>query len=1149
MKKLLYLALFFSTPSVLLAQTPGPYNNSAWGNTLNGNSSGSGGFVTIYSSLKSVDGGDFWAVKVNSSNPAIEDVNISAAMAQVPLSKRLKAKAGEPFTIDIHTAAFAATDFQNPSPGLNFWTADTSTVYFANSANESKPNGLGQSGEASTYSDFFSWDPKFPMNYYAPGQVNYEGFKKQFVFTKGSEEGYIVFRIEEREYTTTEVTGTIPTGIAYTTVLFIPFVVEGPLERQIEPIGVVTKPQIPHMILHRPPGDLSKASITTGQKTCRNLEETYQYENSVTGYAAFKWGTKLDVGLIVTQELEAYVQVTGTVGGGDVQISSNSKETCIETVSSIEQKSLDEGSIGGDLFIGYGFDAEYGKATNLYIDSLGQVNYYYGIYMVPILPLRDFQLTEDGIRKDMAENQALANNASVSPEIRAKAQNQADAWQKVLDLNAANILLAKNGPTINNDLTFEGSEVAQKFDKTVDFSLTKSIETTSYFTGGVAADFLVEYGGAGASGGINFTTTSTYGEKTNETQSNTTTISYSFDDNDTDDLFTVRTFRDPMYGTPVFELIGSNNKTSCPFEGGYQRDQPKLEFRSPFSNNQKSASVSNVTLGQPAQFPITLRNLSNESRTYFVRVRPNSIIDDNFEVLAIGNSNLTTTAVPIQVDPGGVRNTSVTISRPQASLPTQVSGVVIEWYAECEPDIKDSLVLNANWATPPPPVLGALTHPNPERNIYVCGAISPIPLTASCSAGTKPYWYKSETGGLPLDPIETNSITDNNAADGDEYYVSCQSSNYISPRSFFGKVVFHSSPVVITESGPLSFCAPGSVTFNSYADNNNKVLSLVKANNQYVEVPHSNSLNLSSSFTLEAWVNYSGENVAIIDKGNYDYLWMLNANGNSNKLGYFERGIGWKYSNDAVPENTWTHVAVTLQSGIIRFYINGVESGYGFLGSAFQDNLPMNIGRQQPSYCQCNHFNGSMDELRLWNVAKSQAEIQASMKTGVAHNSAGLVAYYKFNEASGNTIIDATSNNNNGVLINGASRQTAVTVPFNELDVLWAPLNTTASSFTATSSGTYTASVNYGIGCSTSVNKTVSVNSNAALVSLSSPNDDISSTIITKTASSSNGKIVAANKITGTARVNYQAKSLELNAGFIAESGTVFSADIGGCPN
>ncbi|KPM48242.1 LamG domain-containing protein [Jiulongibacter sediminis] len=1143
MKKLLYLALFFSTPSVLLAQTPGPYNNSAWGNTLNGNSLGSGGFVTIYSSLKSVDGGDFWAVKVNSSNPAIEDVNISAAMAQVPLSKRLKAKAGEPFTIDIHTAAFAATDFQNPTPGLNFWTADTSTVYFANSANESKPNGLGQSGEVSTYSDFFSWDPKFPMNYYAPGQVNYEGFKNQFVFTKGSEEGYIVFRIEEREYTTTEVTGTIPTGIAYTTVLFIPFVVEGPLERQIEPIGVVTKPQIPHMILHRPPGDLSKASITTGQKTCRNLEETYQYENSVSGRASFKWGTKLELGIIVTQELEAYYQVTGSIGGGDIQISTNSKETCIETVSSIEQKSLDEGSIGGDLFIGYGFDAEYGKATNLYIDSLGQIQYYYGIYMVPILPLRDFQLTERGIRNDMAENLALANDTSAPEEIRVKAQNQADAWQKVLDLNAANILLAKSGPTIHNDLTWDGNVAAKTFNKTVDFSLTRSIETTSYFGGGIAAEFLVEYGGTGASGGINFMTTSTYGSKTDESTSNSTTISYSFEDNDTDDHFTVRTFRDPMFGTPVFDLIGNNNRSSCPFEGGYQLDRPALKFSGTTS---KTLTVNDVTLGQPANFKLNICNDSNFPRSYVLKVKDESL-PSNMTILANGGSNITSSPITLSVEPNTcLYNRDLDIIRTLATVPTEINNLVLEWYAECEPDIKDSLVLNASWAIPPPPVLGNLPDANPARNIYVCGAIQPISLEATCSGGTQPYWYKSPTGGVTLG---INSITDNNAIDGDEYYVSCESSNYISPRSFFGKVVFHSSPVVITESGPLSFCGPGSVTFNSYADNNNKALSLVKANNQYVEVPHSNSLNLSTSFTLEAWVNYTGENVAIIDKGNYDYLWMLNANGNANKLGYFERGIGWKYSNDAVPENTWTHVAVSLQSGIIRFYINGVESGYGFLGSAFQDNLPMNIGRQQPSSCQCNHFNGSMDELRLWNVAKSQAEIQASMKIGVPVNSAGLVAYYKFNEASGTSVIDATGNNNNGVLMNGASRQTAITVPFNELNVSWAPLNTTASSFTATTSGTYTASVDYGLGCTTSVNKTVSVNSNATLVSLSSPTDDFSSDTVFKTASSTNGKIVASNKVTGTAKVTYQAKSLELNAGFIANSGTVFSAEIGGCPN
>lgn len=66
--------------------------------------------------------------------------------------------------------------------------------------------------------------------------------------------------------------------------------------------------------------------------------------------------------------------------------------------------------------------------------------------------------------------------------------------------------------------------------------------------------------------------------------------------------------------------------------------------------------------------------------------------------------------------------------------------------------------------------------------------------------------------------------------------------------------------------------------------------------------------------------------------------------------------------------------------------------------------------------------------------------------------------------------------------------------------------------------------------------------------SLNLPSDDISTGTTTKQASSApGGKITATNKITGTANVTYQARTIELNAGFKADYGTVFKAETGGC--
>jgi hypothetical protein len=69
------------------------------------------------------------------------------------------------------------------------------------------------------------------------------------------------------------------------------------------------------------------------------------------------------------------------------------------------------------------------------------------------------------------------------------------------------------------------------------------------------------------------------------------------------------------------------------------------------------------------------------------------------------------------------------------------------------------------------------------------------------------------------------------------------------------------------------------------------------------------------------------------------------------------------------------------------------------------------------------------------------------------------------------------------------------------------------------------------------------------ILTLVSPTDDILNGQITKLASITNGKINASNKIINGVNptVNYQAKSIELQPGFIANSGTVFTAAVGGC--
>ena len=291
-----------------------------------------------------------------------------------------------------------------------------------------------------------------------------------------------------------------------------------------------------------------------------------------------------------------------------------------------------------------------------------------------------------------------------------------------------------------------------------------------------------------------------------------------------------------------------------------------------------------------------------------------------------------------------------------------------------------------------------------------------------------------------------------------------------------GKAIVTTVPATtLTKSGASILCQGQSVTLGGSLDSN-RAISFNKNSSQYITVPHSSSINLAATFTMEAWVNYSGSDVTILDKGDYDFLWQLNKTGSGNKIGFQNKNTGpWVYSTGTVPINTWTHVAIVLNGGTLTFYINGIQSGTAPVIFS-QDNQPLTIGRQQPTSCACNHFNGTMDELRIWNIARTPIEIMNNRYIPVDAASPGLVAYYKFDEKSGNTVTDASSYGNNGTMINGPTRQSPSTSPFiAPVSTVWTPGGATTSSITVNSQDDYKAVFINTLGCVDSSIQTVFV--------------------------------------------------------------------------
>jgi hypothetical protein len=125
-----------------------------------------------------------------------------------------------------------------------------------------------------------------------------------------------------------------------------------------------------------------------------------------------------------------------------------------------------------------------------------------------------------------------------------------------------------------------------------------------------------------------------------------------------------------------------------------------------------------------------------------------------------------------------------------------------------------------------------------------------------------------------------------------------------------------------------------------------------------------------------------------------------------------------------VPLNVWTNYAGTYDGNKAILYKNGVivAKDTAANGKIISKEWPVVIGDRDGGL---DWFPGAIDEVRIWDRALSQSEIQANINCKLTGNESGLVAYYDFNQgtATGNntsitTLFDKTPNHLDGTLQN-----------------------------------------------------------------------------------------------------------------------------------
>ncbi|TBV25653.1 hypothetical protein DMZ43_12005 [Meridianimaribacter sp. CL38] len=210
-------------------------------------------------------------------------------------------------------------------------------------------------------------------------------------------------------------------------------------------------------------------------------------------------------------------------------------------------------------------------------------------------------------------------------------------------------------------------------------------------------------------------------------------------------------------------------------------------------------------------------------------------------------------------------------------------------------------------------------------------------------------------------------------------------------------------------------------------------------------VSFNDNFDLNGPFSIEIWVKpnalgtiktiYSKRNALNLSTG-FD-LRLVN-----NTLSFRWNG-GGQVSATGLTTNRWYHTAVTFDGSTYRLYVDGVEINSNTGGAPNANNRRFLLGAMDRSTnIPTNHFNGWLDELRIWNTALTATQIREMMNQEIEQNGANvrgsvlgldivgltwanLDAYYQMNQAFDVTggLLNANLGGINGNLLNINSTQ------------------------------------------------------------------------------------------------------------------------------
>ncbi|MFZ4544511.1 MAG: LamG-like jellyroll fold domain-containing protein, partial [Saprospiraceae bacterium] len=196
----------------------------------------------------------------------------------------------------------------------------------------------------------------------------------------------------------------------------------------------------------------------------------------------------------------------------------------------------------------------------------------------------------------------------------------------------------------------------------------------------------------------------------------------------------------------------------------------------------------------------------------------------------------------------------------------------------------------------------------------------------------------------------------------------------------------------------------------------------------------------STAITTEAWIfstsngtDYQGIVCNTQDNGSDEAGYYLTKRSSGNiEFQIATSNSGFTGPSASIPLNIWVHVVATYDGSFAKIYLNGILSASQALSGLIDwttgsTNTISRVGAYEDDN-EYHGFSGHIDEVKVWNIALTEAQIRDRMCRKVTSADplySNLVAYYNFDESTGTTVFDGSASNNNGTLVNGPTRITS----------------------------------------------------------------------------------------------------------------------------